>query len=509
MFANIWRMNHVFSKSTKRQRARPRFLAGMEALESRLVLSTVTSNADDGGIGTLRYCVEHAESGEVIQFDPRFFTGGSASVITLKTPIVPTVSLTIEGEYTSRGSANPQQVDVTLSGGGVTRVLMIKGKNAPLHVTLQHLTITNGKATDSGDVTDTSPSAKGGGIFIIGSDATVTIMNCVITKNLAQGASGEAGANGASAFGGGIYDRNGTLIIQNSMVDNNMAIGGAGGVGVPVNSIANANGCVGGNVYGAGIAVSDGRLTLENIPVPSGTPEQHSMEVAENEAKGGLGGFGTTVNNNSPAAAGGNGGTAQGGGIYDQSAPLTTKRAAISNNKAIGGAGQIGAIGCPGAPGGGAGGIGGRGGYGGAATGGGIELDNVVKLDATDTTMAKNDAKGGDGGMGGAGGLGGLILPSGMFGKGGDGGNGGNSGSAFGGAIFTTGSALGTYTGGSITGNKVIAGKVGAGGEPTLGDPAGATGKKGVQGKVQNGAVSTTNGDKPARPVLVGTNVTP
>jgi hypothetical protein len=510
MFASASRFTSVSSKTTERRRAHPRFRPGVQGLENRLVLSnyaTVVSNADDSGPGTLRYDVMHAQSGEIIEFDPKFFTGGSASVINLKSPIVPAVSLTITGEYTKRGTAKSQAVDVTLSGGDATRIFMINSKESAITVTLQHLTITRGKATDSGDLTDTSHSAKGGGIFIDGRQATLRIIDCAITDNLAAGKPGAAGSNGDSAYGGGIYDHYGTVVIENSKIFNNDAFGGTGGLGVAASAIANGNGCDGGAAYGGGIAVSDGHLTLLGVRAPSGQAGQQPMVLAENTAQGGLGGFGTTVHNNSPAARGGNGGAAHGGGIYDQSASLTMNTATISDNHAIGGDGQIGALGCPGAPGGGTGGMGGGGGFGGAGTGGGLELDSVVKLTATDTTITKNDAKAGDGGMGGFGGLGGIIFPTGMFGPGGNGGDGGNSGSAFGGAIFTTGSALGTYTDGAITGNTVTAGKVGDGGMPTAGDPAGATGTDGQKGKVQNGAVSTTGGSKPPRPKIVKTKV--
>jgi hypothetical protein len=512
MFANAWWKNAIFGTGTEVRRARRRFRADVQSLENRLPLAIYTvMNNDNSGEFSLRYYVMKAHSGDIIEFSPKQFTGGAASTILLTSPIVPRVSLTIRGEFTNGGKDTPQQVDVTLSGGNANRVLEIKANSTQLAVTLQHLTIAHGKATSSSDPSD--PTAQGGGILITGKDAMVRIVDCVIASNLAVGASGEPGAKGVSAFGGGIYDRYGTLVIENSEVDYNKAIGGTGGVGIPASSIANATGCNGGDAYGAGIAVYEGSLTLMSVPVPRDQPKQHPMEVLGNVAMGGLGGFGTTVNNNSPAANGGTGGTAHGGGIYEQSSSanrstsLTIDRAAISENYAIGGNGQMGALGCAGAPGGGAGGTGGGGGFGGAATGGGIELNNVVDLTATGTTVAQNQAIGGKCGKGGFGGLGGLILPSGTLGRGGDGGVGGNGGNAFGAAIFTTGSAMGTYTDGSIIGNTVTGGKRGPGGMPTMGDPPGATGNDGQNGKAQNGGLSTTGGAPLSKPALVRTRV--
>jgi hypothetical protein len=496
MFAKVLRKTHVNDRTAARRRPALRFRASVEGLESRLVLSTltVTSNLDDGSKGTLRSAISKAKAGDVIQFDPLDFMGRN-SVIHLTAPLVLYKSLTITGIYTP--PVGPRQpVSVTLDGGGTHRVLKVTDSNGAVNVMLNHLTIDHGHVTDGG-----------GGILIVGSKANLTIVDCTIAFNDAVGNAGAPGVKGADAYGGGIYDSLGTLVIQNSRIDNNSATGGMGGSGV---SGANGgSGAPGGNAYGGGIYSFQGHITLKSVPVA--IPQQ-PMQVEFNDAVGGLGGPGL-CQNNGQSGNGGDGGDGHGGGICLNSptsknrGTLITNGGEIDNNHAIGGNGQMGAIGAIGAPGGGAGGLGGNGGNGGNATGGGIELENYAALTSTGTMTDSNDAKPGSGGMGGAGGIGGVptpVVP--VPGPGGTGGNGGNSGDAFGGAIYVASvSVTGTYTGGSIANNTVTAGEVGPKGFPGPGVPPGGFGALGKAGKVKNGAVSKFGGAKPPKPVIAAT----
>jgi hypothetical protein len=482
----------------------------VEGLEDRTLLATltVTSNLDNGSSRTLRSAIAEAKAGDVIQFNPANFVAPN-NVIALRSALYISKSLTITGQFT-RANGVQVPVGVTLDGGNAHRVFVITSGPSAVNVTLNHLSIDHGRATDNGNPVDSTNTAKGGGIFINGSNVTVTIVDSTVELSQAVGAAGAPGSKGDSAYGGGIYDSFATLVIQNTRIIGNTATGGAGGAGVP--GVNNGNGYAGGNAYGGGISSFEGHVTLARIPV---VPAQQPMLVTGNTAMGGIGGFGVSPTNGGTPASGGDGGDSHGGGIYLLSASatnrgtLTTTGATILRNHANGGRGQIGSIGLPGFPGGGAGEPGGSGGKGGNATGGGIELANLARLVATSTVTRGNDAKAGDGGIGGLGGPGGPPTPDvPMFGPGGIGGPGGNSGDAFGGAIYADSANIaGTYTGGSIINNTVTDGVVGPGGPPGFGAPPGAMGIPGKPGKVKNGGVSTKGGATAPKPVVSAATV--
>ena len=72
-----------------------------EQLEARLLLSStwvVTSTADDGSSGTLRFAVDHSSAGDTIQFDPSLFSPSNQTAIqVLNTPLEINHDLSILG----------------------------------------------------------------------------------------------------------------------------------------------------------------------------------------------------------------------------------------------------------------------------------------------------------------------------------------------------------------------------------------------------------------------------
>lgn len=216
--------------------------------------------------------------------------------------------------------------------------------------------------------------------------------------------------NGVSSTGGGILNR-GTLIIQNSSVVNNRAIG-ANGQGGPTSGPLTGGAPGNANGFGGGI-FNAGTLTLD------------STTMSGNVAFGGKGG-----SNSSFGSGGGGGGAGFGGAIYNDGASLTITNSTFSGNQATGGGGNYGGPGYSGG-GGGGGGTGGAGGNGGGGSGSVGAFGGGGGGAGSGSTP---DAPGGTGGAGGfGGGGGGGANANGASGAGGFGGGAGGKGGSFGG----------------------------------------------------------------------------
>jgi len=297
------------------------------------------------------------------------------------------------------------------SGGGIT----CRNNSSPV---LQNVIITNNTAV------------RGGGIY---SDAALTIKNSKIINNATvdgiNATSDEQ--NGLPADdGGGIFIENGTIIIENTILDSNKT--GKGGNGGPTDNNFAGKGANGGD--GACIYLNNGELTLND------------SIIRNNET--GIGGAGGYARHSyGKGGLGGNGGA--GAGIYLNEGKLIINHSDISNNTTG-----------PGGNGGnayrGGAGNGGNGGYGSA-----IFLNNgyaIINHSVFGNNLNSNggnggtskNTKGGKGGLGGSaslyvqnaflnlsnsanndnvsgnGGNGGLGYSAGSYG--GDGGNAGDGG---------------------------------------------------------------------------------
>jgi hypothetical protein len=177
------------------------------------------------------------------------------------------------------------------------------------------LTIKGGKIT--GD------PAMGGGIYCSGSSPKIE--NCILTNNAALGNSGSGTGDGKYAYGGGIYcTSNSHITIIDCNISGNTAQGGEGG-DVQCTPQSGCYGTLGsgGSAYGGGIySSSDSSLTIVGC------------EIANNLAVGGMGG--TYYESGSPVE-GRSGGYASAGGIYCASGSVANS--IINNNTAHGGDG--------------------------------------------------------------------------------------------------------------------------------------------------------------------------
>jgi hypothetical protein len=125
---------------------------------------------------------------------------------------------------------------------------------------LENLTLQGARANDLASI-----QTNGGAIRNAGDLALTSV---IVQHNSAQGRNGapcvrcDRGSAGGTAwwgYGGGIYS-SGSLLLENSTIDQNQAVGGRGGTGP-------ARGGRGGDGFGGGIYVAAGTATLRNSVV--------------------------------------------------------------------------------------------------------------------------------------------------------------------------------------------------------------------------------------------------
>jgi hypothetical protein len=187
------------------------------------------------------------------------------------------------------GNATPASPVPTLDGGGLSRVLTIRG--AKVDVTLTDLTVTNG----------VSSFGSGGGINLRSSTLTLRGSTAV--------AGNSAVDPGGYAFGGGIYNQLGDLILRgHSSVSGNNGRNGGGVMTVDGTLSLKGHSLVSGNSgYGIG-------LMSFHHPV---TAELHdSSRVTGNSGVGVSVSSGTTLFMSDSSSITGNTSPGSGGGLY-------------------------------------------------------------------------------------------------------------------------------------------------------------------------------------------------
>jgi uncharacterized repeat protein (TIGR01451 family) len=338
--------------------------------------------------------------------------------------------------------------------------------------------------------------AEGGAIYLDNAPgAGLSLVNCTVHNNAAsqgEGGTGGQGGNGGSdvnavfdgvagaggaggaagtggnAFGGGVYDAGGSLVIQNSVFTANSAGltaflffpvtgGGTGGAGGSAGAQrfgqlpsttdgggAGGNGGFGGGDSGGAIFNSGSGA----VTIIASSFVQNSA-IGEAGGSGGAGGIGSnTTNSGNSTAFGGSGGAGGSGGepadsvagAIDNLGTMNIDSSSFVRNQAVN---NHGGAGGPGGPGGntgiatnsrgGDGGNGGNGGPGGASITGGIESFRG-SLTLTHSTVSLNSAQSGAGGTGGPGGSSGLGLTDGAPGSAG---STGGRGESFTGGVVT------------------------------------------------------------------------
>jgi hypothetical protein len=238
-----------FSSWLRKQNAKPRtsrratstFRPHLEILEGRDVpiTLTVTNNFDNGSIGSLRYEIGKAHSGDTIVFAPSLdgqtitLTGGELLI------------------YKNLTIAGPGASQLAVSGKGASRVFDVTNQKAT--VTIAGLTVENGSVTgdgggiyNAGTLTFSGCTLSGnaalyGGAIFNDSGAALTVSGCTLSGNYVHGSTQyPINAFDDGPDGGGIYNR-GTATVTNTNLSGNQAYGpdfGMGNAGAIFNDAA-------------------------------------------------------------------------------------------------------------------------------------------------------------------------------------------------------------------------------------------------------------------------------
>jgi uncharacterized delta-60 repeat protein len=209
--------------------------------------TSVVTNTNDSGAGSLRDATINACSGNNITFnipqsDPGYNSQTDVYTITLTTD-----ELLINRDLTITGFGADKLKVVRNAAGGTPNFRIFDITNGT--VNLSGMTISNGKASSGGGILAAAPlsvtgctisnnSASNGGAINVSS--TMSIWDSTITKNSADSGGGinlDAGlvnvtgsivSNNSAGSGGGIINLNGTVNVAGSTVSGNSAANGGG-----------------------------------------------------------------------------------------------------------------------------------------------------------------------------------------------------------------------------------------------------------------------------------------
>jgi parallel beta-helix repeat protein len=193
-------------------------------------------------------------------------------------------SVTLEGGwdigFTAR-DADPASAS-TIDGMGSGRAISITEKSGSIAVTIDGFTITGGDATGLGGAASYTADI-GGGIYSWYADTTV--INCIVTGNV-------AGTTSTVAWGGGIAAYNGNFTLQESTLANNVASTASNGYGggaclrfgsatLTENTIEDNTAATNSSGFGGGLWLANNSVTLQ------GNTVRNNIASIDYEGRGG------------------------------------------------------------------------------------------------------------------------------------------------------------------------------------------------------------------------------
>jgi hypothetical protein len=311
----------------------------VDLMEDRTLLSTLTvTNNHDSGPGSLRAALAAATSGETINFanslTGQTITLTSGELTIAKSPYIDGLGagrLTVSSGGGSRVFAIAAGADVTLSGLTIAHGSAAQGGGIDNFgtLTVYGCTLLNNKAVGgSGD--STTPKAANGGGIANEVGASLTLIEDLLTNNVAGASPGN------DSFGGGLLNL-GSATIANSTFTGNQSTGGA--------STSYFNGSWGGAIvsfgyppnqlYGSTLSVSNSTFTDNQAIGASGNNNSAGGGAIDLE-------FGViaTISNSSftgNQGSGDEGCNGNGGAINTEGCTLTLSNSSFAGNQAIGG----------------------------------------------------------------------------------------------------------------------------------------------------------------------------
>ncbi len=211
--------------------------------QTAITVDTLDDN-DDGDLSpgnvSLREAVTLIADTGVIDFDPAIIGPGLNTIILSLGEIADLRGFTLEGPGADR---------LAVDGDGNGRILSFQGGD----VTVRGVTFTNGLVTDDA-----------GGALRVGSGASLTLEDCVVSASRADDSNGQA-----DDLGGGIFNE-GTLTLHNTTVSGNEADAFGGGV-YSTGTVNMSNTTLSGNTAttedGGALHVESGTATITNCTI--------------------------------------------------------------------------------------------------------------------------------------------------------------------------------------------------------------------------------------------------
>ncbi len=309
----------------------------------------VTSLADDGSSGTLRWAVNFALEGDTISIDKE----GTIKLQPSGCPDTPScgadidadgmADLDIDHTVTIVGLGSDKTI---IDGNGTKtndRVFTVNNNNDGTGLLLQGVTVKNGNSASQGGgiyvsnngwltmrdstVTANTATSDGGGIYLA-DEVGLVLDNSIVSHNKSNSTDG----------GGGLYAYSyDTVSITNSTFSKNHADNGyGGGVYTYESSSEILNSTFSDNTsdYGGGIYDYYGAMTVRNSTIDKNSSTYDGGGFADYESSGLI--VDSTISNNSVKTD-----AYQGGGIYDYESNMTVMNSTIDSNTSDGAGGGI------------------------------------------------------------------------------------------------------------------------------------------------------------------------